>query len=565
MNVTLAYNARSAVRQTESGQALALAPNVAREPVAFDAELRDPVRFREAISALHDVVISDLRFVKRDKSAYRAWQERRRLAIAGARARAAADVQQRVSAAAKAPVPAGVEAAFDAARRRYWDARGKYDAAIRHADPELWRKLVPYDPVITVAPDACLFECFSGDESSYGCLSVDRESAFGPSDLLQYGTTNVDYSWDLYDHFQSLRSYRRTRFTLDPHAFAARTEVAGTGGATHREEKIDLPTSWLRGFMQIQVAAGLPATVVSLPREAVYSVLAWHKRRRARVSPRALRFELTPGRPVRLVLEPWEQPVDVFGAPVYTGRPVQPVRVWGVRRLLAVARLLPLVDRFDVHLLGTGLPHFWVARMGDMRLTLGLSGWTTNDWTRASALEMLLPAGVATPQLVGMVAEHLRQVRLATFEQVARAVDRAGPPLLAALARLANAGQVVYDLAAGAYRWRQILPKPLGEAEIGPEPEELQGLRKILASGPWPAGVTRQAADGIGVLIAGTVGGNDCEVLVDTEGRTKRGKCQCGWYRRFALKNGPCRHMMALRYTDPERLGGVLGPPPVPK
>ena len=77
MNVTLEYNARSAVRETESGRSLAFAPNLAREPVAFDAELRDPVRFREAISALHDVVISDLRFVKRDKSAYRAWQERR--------------------------------------------------------------------------------------------------------------------------------------------------------------------------------------------------------------------------------------------------------------------------------------------------------------------------------------------------------------------------------------------------------------------------------------------------------------------------------------------------------
>lgn len=32
-----------------------------------------------------------------------------------------------------------------------------------------------------------------------------------------------------------------------------------------------------------------------------------------------------------------------------------------------------------------------LAFMGDMQLTLGLSGWTTNDWTRGSALDLLAP------------------------------------------------------------------------------------------------------------------------------------------------------------------------------
>ena len=34
---------------------------------------------------------------------------------------------------------------------------------------------------------------------------------------------------------------------------------------------------------------------------------------------------------------------------------------------------------------------FWVARMGEMNLTLGLSGWTTNDWSSGSALQLLAP------------------------------------------------------------------------------------------------------------------------------------------------------------------------------
>lgn len=555
MNVTLAYNFRSAITSEGTGQTLDLAPNVGREPVAFDAEILQPVRFREAISALHDVVISDLRFVRKDKSAYLAWRKGQQEVVTDARRASAAAVAEQVRLAEQTPLPAGLAERFDRARKTYWAARSEYGRHLRSADPDLWRKLVPYDPVITVAPDACLFECFSGDESSYGCLSVDRESGFGPSGEVQLGTTNVDYSWDLYHHFQTLRSYRPTRFRLDPHGFDSVTEG---GGGSHYEEKIDLPTSWLRGFMQLQVAMGLPATRITLGREAVYSLLAWHKRHRASTSPRALRFELIPGMAPRLVLEPWEKPIETHG-PIYDGPPVAPIRVWGVRRLMMMARLLPLVERFTVHLLGTGLPHFWVAEMGDMRLTLGFSGWTTNDWTRASALEMLLSSGVPTQHLVGMTAEVLRQARSATLEEIGRAVDRSGPPLRAALSKLANAGQVMYDLHAGLYRWRQILPKPLGEAEIGPEPEEMRGLREVLASGKAKI-ESRTEIPGVGVLIQG----HAVEVLVDFDGRVKRGKCLCGWYRKYGVKNGPCRHMMALRYLDPARLGGALGPPPLP-
>lgn len=562
MQADLAYNFRSALLGgTSAHQTLALAPNLAREPVALDAPLLQPLRFREAISALHDVVISDLRFKKKDRSDYVAWKKQQIQQRNRAHADAVRAVYARVAEASRQPLPVGLGESFEASRQKYWNARNAYDRVLRAQDPELWRKLVPYDPVITVAPDVCLFECFSGDESSYGCLSVDRESALGHSQDLRFGTTNVDYSWDLYHHFQTLRTYRETRFKLDPRGFES---VTAGGGGAHYEEKIDLPTSWLRGFMQIQVAMGLPATRVTLGREAVYSLLAFLRRRRAWISPRALRFELVPGRSPRLVMEPWEQVIDTFGA-IYDGPPIAPIRVWGVKRLLNLGHLLPLVDRVTIHLLGSGLPHFWVAEMGDMRLTLGLSGWTTNDWTQASALEMLLPAAVITPELVGMVAEQLRQARSRTLAEIEQSVQRWGPPVQAALSRLANAGQVIYDLHARVYRWRQILPKPLGEAEIGPEPDELRGLREILARPEQVIIESRQVVETLGVLITGKVGRTQVELLVDADHRVKRGKCVCSWFRRYSLKNGPCRHMMALRYRDPENLGGRLGPPPMPK
>ena len=78
-------------------------------------------------------------------------------------------------------------------------------------DLELFRWLRPCDPVITVADDVVFFECFSADESSYGCLTVSR-NAFGPSSDVSLGTTNVDYSWDLYNHFQAMRPTGRRAF-----------------------------------------------------------------------------------------------------------------------------------------------------------------------------------------------------------------------------------------------------------------------------------------------------------------------------------------------------------------
>jgi hypothetical protein len=59
MNLTVAYWKRSAIVSNRLGLAISLAPNLRRDRVSFVGTLRQPLRFREAVSALHDVVISD--------------------------------------------------------------------------------------------------------------------------------------------------------------------------------------------------------------------------------------------------------------------------------------------------------------------------------------------------------------------------------------------------------------------------------------------------------------------------------------------------------------------------
>jgi hypothetical protein len=547
MNVTFAYAGHSAVLQGPGGRAqtLRLVPNLTRDPVAFDAPLLRPLRFREAMSALHDCVISDLRFQKKDKTAYLQWKKDQAGREGAIRRVTLKAVTDEVLAKLKTPVPKDFVRMYEGARRKYWSARQAYSNYLLKHDWNLWRMLMPCDPVITVADDVVFFECFSADESSYGCLTVERGDGFGKSENLKFGTTNVDYSWELYHHFQSLRSYRETRFRVDPQGF----EVATAERPDYREEKIDLPNSWLRGFMTTQAAMGMPHLArVSLSREAVYSLLAWIKRHKAKTSPRAIRFELTPGQSPRIVLEPWEVPVTSH-ATRYDGASIEPIRIWGGRRLITLARLLPLAERFDVYLLGTGLPSFWVARMGEMRLTLGLSGWTTNDWTRGSALDLLAPPAAPSPDVVNNVAAILREKRAMTSAQIEQAAGLDPPRAATALRELAHAGQVIYDLDAGVYRWRQIMPKAIGEAEIGPDHPELIGAREIMEKNKVTLESRQDGPMGVGsYILGGKAESKPVEILVDADQRIRRGKCVCGYYQKYGLKNGPCRHMLALRW-----------------
>jgi len=540
MKVTMSYLGRSGLHSDRSGnRILQMAPNLARDAVAFDAPLTEPLRFREAISALHDIVINDLTFHPKDKTAYEQWkkdQARRELAIRqDARERARKEREQRGKPSAE------LKRDYNAALKRYWKSRRELNSHLRRNNQELWRRLMPYDPVITVADDVVFFECFSTDESSYGCLTVDRDACFGTTSQVQRGTTNVDYSWDLYYNFQSLRTYRETRFNIDPEGF----DVQTADREDYREDKIELPGGWLRGFMQLQAAMGIPMRRVPLSVGAIYSLLAFLKRHKAKTSPRAIRFELADGQPPRLVLEPWEQAIDSHGT-IYHGPTDEPIRTWGRRRLLTLARLLPLAQHVDVYLLGTGLPTFWVVSMGNMRLTLGLSGWTTNDWTRGSAVQMLLPPAAPSDVLVASVAESLSNRRTAMLGDLSTQLRSSVGETAAAMNELALRGQAIYDLQAGVFRWRQVLPMALSDREMGPPHPEMAAAREIIGQGKIRID-TREPAPRGGIIVAGQSENKPCEALIDGDGMVRKGRCVCSWHHKYGVRNGPCRHIQALR------------------
>src|SRR3954462_7186259 len=126
MQVALAYRGRSGIVQTNVGLAVGGAPHPPRHRVSFVGTLRQPLRFREAMSALHDVVISDLRFKPKDKAGYEQWKkeeaERERRIRTEAVKLKRADLEREKG----KPMPKGLEARFERCRKKYWEARNKY-------------------------------------------------------------------------------------------------------------------------------------------------------------------------------------------------------------------------------------------------------------------------------------------------------------------------------------------------------------------------------------------------------------------------------------------------------
>jgi hypothetical protein len=95
-------------------------------------------------------------------------------------------------------------------------------------------------------------------------------------------------------------------------------------------------------------------------------------------------------------------------------------------------------------------------------------------------------------------------------------------------------------------RWRELLPQPVGEQQIGGRGEEWTAAL-ALAAKRAVAVERRETLPAQRTFVAGTVAGAACELLVDGDGLLVRGKCPCSHHRRAGMRSGACRHLLALR------------------
>ncbi|WP_431265014.1 SWIM zinc finger family protein [Roseateles chitinivorans] len=553
------YYGSTTVDDTAASQAFNFAPDTLRPPVAFDGLLRRDshahLAFREALSALHSVVVIDLRYRGRDKSAYRAWLAENEQSMLARFMAQAVDLKQRSD---------EINTELRSLRQRkikllepFYKAQSAYFSWLFWNNRDAWFVL---DPVITVHPERVLFEAFSQDESTYCAVSV-RHDVFDRTGDMACGTTNIDYSASLYDEFQKIRDYKATRLQVDPAGFT----VATGDDPAFREEKIDLPDSWVRGFLQVSSAMTLPATVVELHPMDLHNLCAVLRQHKERAGPRSLRFELAPNGPARMVLEPWSIELTarrsaIVGAPLTEPRTI---RVWGRRRLLTLERLIALATRVRVHLLGSGMPSFWVVDIGDITVTLGLSGWTANDWSDAGRFDLLQPRHEVSDATKLSVAGALQGDWMASAEALSTKTGLPKADVDAALGLWVQAGRAVFDLPTNRYAWRELAREPLPMETLRfASPEEATALTLIHEK---RAKLRDIAPQGPRIVVDGEVKLKDQvltpRLILNADQQLVDGGCQCNFFRQNRLRRGPCAHMLALRQLAQPRLAAL--PPPI--
>jgi hypothetical protein len=534
------FAGNSTVTSSSKITGMNFAPDTLRESAWFVGKLNKKIAFREAISALHDVVVSDLRFKPKDKSAYKEW-------VAQNEAIFLADYMASYDEAASNIRMEQIKAELADVRNEknkimspFYKAQKNYFNYLYQNDRDAWFVL---DPVITIHPDELFFECFSQDESTYGKLGCNY-NVFTNIDDYKCGTTNVDYSTELYEEFQKIREYKETEFKVDPSGFIVQT----TNEEQYKEVKIDLPDSWVRGFLQVSSAMTLPTIQFELHPMDIYSICLLLRRFKEKRGPRSLRYILEPGHPVKVLLEPWGKEI-ICARSVYTGNSKHEIRTWGRKRLLILERLIPVAKKFTVHLLGTGLPAFYIADLGDMNFTLGLSGWTANDWSHAGNFDLLAPRLQVEDAIKQKVFNVLQKDWLSTPNKIATTLDITQAQAAGALSAYTQAGRIMYDLNSNLYRLRELSrePLPFDKLRFGNPQEELAA--EILNKQEVKFTVQTFADDNI--QLTGTVKSKrktfNPNMIIDGDEKIKTAHCDCSYYVQNKLYKGPCEHMLAMR------------------
>lgn len=539
MEFDYAYMGDSTVNSGPNSTAVSFAPDTLREPTFFRGELRKSLAFREAISALHDVVISDLRWHPKDRTAYLEWLSQQEeidwAQVAEQRSETGAQLTQ---------VHHELEELRSKSRHRtqgYYQAQRRYFGYLYKRDYDAW---IVLDPVITVHPDEVFFECFSRDEASYGRLGTSFD-VFKNVGEFSCGTTNIDYSSSLYDEFQKIRSYKTTQFEIDPSGF----EVQTTGEDIYKEVKIDLPDSWVRGFLQVSSAMSLPTISFDLHPMDVHNICFQLRRRKEILGPRSMRYLLTPGEPIHIVFDPWNIVLECPRS-IYQGTEHHEIRVWGRRRIHILERLIPVASRFTVHLLGTGMPSFYVADLGDMTFTLGLSGWTANDWSNSGNFDLMAPRAEVDNDTKLRVFNALKENWLESPDALAKRLGLDRSAVLGALSAYTQAGRAIFDLDKQVYRVRELSREPLPMDRLRFSNEREASATRFVESNAVK--VSKKAEDGNGrTRLTGSVKDKqremNPELVIDADERMVGGACTCNFHQQNKLRQGPCEHMIALR------------------
>lgn len=379
------------------------------------------------------------------------------------------------------------------------------------------------DPVVTSTPEGLRFESFSVCCGVYARLDVDAAALDATHSAA--GVTNVDVNPPLRQALAGLRASEPLHLNVGSDAL----RVATLAGEIV-EEKVPLPTRWLKGFAETQMlsagmmprheltGAALRQFVQALPRSSATKTVMW-----ATQAARSLRLatQATPGAvcvagPERLrALEPllrYATALRAYGAEVAAGEQPQ--------------------------------ASAWVLELPGARVTLGLSPEKARGFSGEGSVLHLIAGGDANEDAAFVSTLLAFEPRIDMAHLAARAMLPQAQ-IASALGVLASSGQVGFDLAAGAYFHR---PLPVQAGLLDTLHPRLADARKLLAGGGVrPEGEGQYTVQSAQQRYRVTLG---AEPVQD--------RCTCPWNAKYQGTRGPCKHTLAVRmFLDPLNVPGA--------
>lgn len=203
------------------------------------------------------------------------------------------------------------------------------------------------DPVVTSGGGLLRFEGFSSCCSAY--VRADLLPGSYRGDIVGKGTTNVDFNEPMRAALARVRDDTGLGFSVGRNEFRLRSS-----GAEVIERKVDLPTRWIRGMLEVQSYQSGMSRLFEVP------------------AVEALRFFRTLPKASTSKTPLWiaRGPNGLFA----TTRPVgQAVRVTDSSRLRVLHALLPFARALTVYADDSQQANAWVVDFGEARLTLALS------------------------------------------------------------------------------------------------------------------------------------------------------------------------------------------------
>lgn len=556
MKVDYKYMGPSRCTQVDNQATLGLSPDLSRdEKVSFCGKLKHPLLFRDAMLMLREIVISDTRKKPKERTEYFTWLDEE----IERRVKAHKEYMPNVRESLKKEMDScDLEISHKKSeinellniQRNLQKQINQYDAwkdyykierdfwkFIKDRDYSLWFVL---DPVITVHNDQVSFEAFSIDESIYGCLSVSMDE-FNLLQTPKLGTTNIDFSAKLEKEMQRFRSYTDVTLSVNPEGFAIDSDVV----PEYIEKKIDLPETWIKGFNQVSSAAALSGIELKLSPSDMYDICAFLRKHKEKKSPRYMKWILEPGQRVQIVFEPFGTVLTLNA--VYNGSQKREEKIWGRRRWLVIEKLIPLAKAFYVRILGFGMPQFICADMGTMQMTVGFSSWSSNDWVKGTAFNIM--AGFTGEGCYTDIYKLMKDKRCLSMEEITKTFsNKKNDKIKAGIGMLFRKGEGYFDIINDKVRFRHLCNTPI--------PEELYKVSDIELD---VEKISKLTFDNMKVryshkqefIFTTTYKENgqvsSTEIVIDQDGQITKIDCSCQKFRRGERNlSEPCAHILAL-------------------